>query len=87
MSRVPGVVPRTTLLDTLTALHGASGATTARDVQAHLALSCKDRAMLYHQTSKTLHECLMIVEQALAQPLSSGSDSIILIYQQPSGGE
>lgn len=82
MSRVPGAVARTTLLDTLMGLHGALDVITENGVQAHLALSCEERAKLYHTASKKIRESLMIVEQALAQPPSNGSDSTTSIYQQ-----
>lgn len=75
MSHVPGAGRRITLVDMLMEVHGASGVTTESLVQEHLHLSCAERAKMYQKNYQRIRECLTTVEQALAQPQSSGSDN------------
>lgn len=76
MSHVLTAGRKTTLLDMLMEEHGASGVTTASVVQEHLNLSTQERAAEYRKKYLTLRQNLTTVEQALAQPQSSGLDSI-----------
>ncbi len=77
MSRAHNVIPRTTLLDTLMAEHGALDATTASVALQLQGLSLKERAEIYHQRYREMktRQSLKIVEQALANPQSHGSGS------------
>lgn len=62
MSRVYAAAPVTTLLDMLMAGHGASVVVSGKDLPKPQALSCRERAEMYHQKYPSIHQCPTIVE-------------------------
>lgn len=70
MSRVPGVEARTIWRGIMTEAHGVSVAIIGNE-----QLTPRQKFDELAKLQKKTHESLMIVEQALAQPLSNGSVS------------